>query len=148
MSKSKSLIITSIAGVLLFCVLYLSSEHDIHWYNTFRTIFAIFGEVNALYLLYRWLREPSYEFDPKHVDVEVASGKTIPDSWINPFKIVKEKRKQNDTVNSRTTDDRSQDAGNKTAVPVYVSGRTLGAAGTGQRESPSKPVAEDSTAAS
>lgn len=90
MTKSKAFIITGIASVLLFCVLYLSSSYDIHWYNTFQSIFATYGYIQAMVILYKWLRVPSYESDPKHVDLNVASGKTIPDSWLNPFKIVKE----------------------------------------------------------
>lgn len=92
MTKTKSIIITAIAGALLFCVLYLSDSYDIHWYNAFIKIFAYYGIVQSMVMLYNWLREPSIE--PKHQEnIEVASGKTIPSAWLNPFKVVKEEQK-------------------------------------------------------
>ena len=91
MTKGKSVTITVIAGVLLFCILYLSSSYDIHWYNAFIRIFSYYGVAQALIVLYHWLRTPSVE--PKHTDPEVASGKSIPSSWINPFKAVEEAKK-------------------------------------------------------
>lgn len=91
MTKAKSAIITVVAGVLLFCILYLSSSYDIHWYNAFITIFAYYGIVQSLFMLYNWLRTPSE--DPKHRDITVASGKTIPKTWLDPFKAVEEAKK-------------------------------------------------------
>lgn len=91
MTKGKSIVITVAAAILLFCILYLSSSYDIHWYNVFITIFAYYGIVSSLFTFYNWLRTPSEE--PKHRDITVASGKTIPKTWLDPFKVVEEAKK-------------------------------------------------------
>ncbi len=100
MTKAKSTIVTVVAGALLAGVLYLTWAHDIHSYRLFITIFAYYGVVEALIVLYKWLRMPSVE--PKHQDFEVASGSTIPKSWLNPFKTVEEAKKSESTANDRT----------------------------------------------
>lgn len=121
MTKSKALVITGIASLLLFCVLYLSNCYDIHWYNTFQSIFATYGYIQAMVILYKWLRIPSYESDPKHVDLNVASGKTIPMSWINPFKVVKENKNGQNLAKA----DGFSNARDHANSSVTVSGRTV-----------------------
>ena len=108
MTKFKSGVIAIIAAVLLFCVIYLSYNYNIRWFMTFQNIFAVYGEIMAVVLLYKWVRQPAQE-DPKHIDV-VANGNTIPDSWVNPLKLVKEKK--NDRGQIVATNNGFPDAGN------------------------------------
>ena len=94
MNKLKARIVTGILALFVFTTMYISSGYAVRWYNTFRNIFSIFGEVMALWTFYRWLIEPTE--DPKHADITVASGDTIPDGWLNPFKAIKNaKEKKN-----------------------------------------------------
>lgn len=90
MSRLKSGIITLLAGTLLFYVLYLTGNYSIRTFRVFEGILAAFGYVESIYILYRWLREPSPPEIPSGTDGNemdpVRSGDTIPDSWINPFK--------------------------------------------------------------
>ena len=97
MTRGKSVIITALAAILLFCVLYLSNEYAIRWFKTLEMVLAVYGYIQAVYVFYRWLREPLAPEEPKHIfkqedqDMEpVADGNTIPKTWINPFKSAKE----------------------------------------------------------
>ena len=91
MSKTKARIVTGIVALFLFCTIYVSSGYAIRWYNTFRSIFAVFGEIMALWTLYRWLIEP--DVDPRHIDVPMADDDTILEGWTSPFIKVKETKK-------------------------------------------------------
>ncbi len=122
MTKFKSWVITAVAGLLLFCVLYLSNSYDIRCYRTLQAIFAVFGETMALYVFYKWLREPSVEVDPKHVDITVRSGNTIPNGWLNPFKTVKEEKKNGQNMAKA---DGLSNAGDSTNRTVTVSSRPV-----------------------
>ena len=142
MSKLKSGIITFVGGLLLFCVLYLSWAYNIRWYNTFQAIFAFYGYVQALIIFYKWLRDPVY--DPKHMDEVITSGKTIPDSWINPFKVVKTKEdKHGNTVNRGTASNGLSDARDKKTGSGSISGRTVETVRTGDGDRTSKRLFED-----
>jgi len=122
MSKFKARVVTAVVGLFLFCTIYISSGYAVRWYNTFRTIFAVFGEIMALWTFYRWMVEPPAE-DPKHVDVTVASGDTIPDSWINPFKAIKENK--NGRKQTLAAADGLPHAGNNESRRVHIPGGTV-----------------------
>lgn len=141
MTKFKSGIITVIAGVLLFCVLYLSDCYDYHWYKTLQTIFATYGELMSLVVLYKWLRQPSMDVDPKHLDITVASGETIPKGWLDPFKLVKEKK------NGQTVADKNglQNAGHSENRPGNVSGRPVASVRNSSGANPEHSVSQNST---
>lgn len=150
MTKLKAGIITTIGGVLLFCVLYLSWSYNIRWYNTFQSIFAFYGYIQALIIFYKWLRDPSYEYDPKHMDtVVVASGDTIPNGWLNPFKIVKEKEKKNasDSVNARPASNGLSNAGHSSAGAKPVQSGTVDTVRPGNGESKAEHLFKDCLAA-
>lgn len=120
MSKLKARIVTGILALFVFTTMYISSGYAVRWYNTFRNIFSIFGEAMALWTFYRWLIEPVA--DPKHTDITVASGDTIPDGWINPFKVIKEKKNGKQTV---AKDNGLQDARNPGDRSKSVSSRPV-----------------------
>lgn len=146
MTKIKAGVITTIAAMLLFCVLYLSGSYNIRWYNTFITIFAYYGCVQALVIFYKWLREPSYE--PRHAEEVVASGKTIPKGWIDPFKLVKTKEDDNgSTVNTGADQNGLSNAGNRATGTVPVSGRPVETVRTGDGDRETKPIFKNSAAA-
>lgn len=147
MSKLKSGIITFIAGVLLFCVLYLSWAYSIRWYNTFQSIFAFYGYVQALIIFYKWLREPTYDY--RHLEsVDVASGSTIPSSWLNPFKVTKVKEDKNgNTVNTRTASNGLHDAGHRPAGTKPVQSGTVEPVRTRNGESKAEHLFADCLAA-
>ena len=122
MNKLKARIVTGILALFVFTTMYISSGYAVRWYNTFRNIFSIFGEVMALWTFYRWLIEPVA--DPKHADITVASGDSIPDGWINPFKAIKEKKngqnmaKTNGLQNARNSSIRAQPVSGRAVAPV------------------------------
>ena len=145
MTKLKSCVITGIVAFALFCALYLSSSYAIRWYNTFKTIFATYGYIQAICIFYKWIREPSVE--PRHVECEVASGKTIPNSWINPFSKVKEKNDGSDTANARTTQDGLSNARNNPDRAESVSSGSLGTVWTCDGDYPTEHYTENSAAA-
>jgi len=124
MSKFKARVVTAVVGLFLFCTIYISSGYAVRWYTTFRNIFAIFGELMALWVFYRWMIEPPAE-DPKHVDLPVASGDSIPDSWINPFKVVKEKSKNVRGKQTMAAADGLPHAGDNESRRVHIPGGTV-----------------------
>lgn len=139
MNKTKASVCTGLLALFVFCTLYISSRYAIRWYNTFQNIFSIFGEVMALWTFYRWLIEPVA--DPKHADITVASGDTIPDDWINPFKKVKEKKDGSHMAKS----DGLQDARNPGDRTQPVSGRAVAPVRTGYGEGKANSVTPNCT---
>lgn len=88
MSKWKAGVITVTTAVMLGGILYLTNSYAIRSFRIFEFILAAYGYVQAIYVLYQWLREPVQPETGKHetVDMEpVRSGDTIPKTWINPF---------------------------------------------------------------
>ena len=140
MNKTKARVCTGLLALFVFTTLYISSGYAVRWYNTFRNIFSIFGEVMALWTFYRWLIEPAA--DPKHADITVASGDTIPDGWINPFKVIKEKKNGKQTV---AKDNGLQDARNPGDRSKSVSSRPLEPVRTGNGASKTVTVTQNGT---
>lgn len=146
MTKIKAGIITAITGLLLFCVIYLSASYDYRWYKVLMTIFSYYGCVQALVIFYRFLREPSTE--PRHAEIVVASGKTIPKGWIDPYKLVKTKEDDNgSTVNTRAASDRLSNARNNESGTEPVSGGTVETVRSGDGSRETEPIFKNSAAA-
>ena len=132
MSKLKARIVTGILALFVFTTMYISSGYAVRWYNTFRNIFSIFGEIMALWTFYRWLIEPAA--DPKHTDITVASGDTIPDGWINPFKAIKNAKEKKNGSHMAASDG-LQDARNPGDRSKSVSSRPVEFVRAGNGES-------------
>lgn len=146
MTKLKAGIITTITGVLLFCVIYLSASYDYRWYKVLMTVFAYYGCVQALVIFYKFLREPSA--DPRHAEVVVASGKTIPTSWLDPFKIVNAKEeKDGDTKHTGTEKNGLSNAGNSATGAKPVSSRPVEAVRPGNGSRETEPIFKNGAAA-
>lgn len=141
MSKLKARIVTGILALFVFTTMYISSGYAVRWYNTFRNIFSIFGEVMALWTFYRWLIEPVA--DPKHTDITVASGDTIPDGWINPFKAIKN-AKENKNGSHMAKADGLPDARDNGNRPEPVSSRPVEIVRAGNGEGTTNAIAPDS----
>lgn len=142
MSKLKARIVTGILALFVFTTMYISSGYAVRWYNTFRNIFSIFGEIMALWTFYRWLIEPAA--DPKHTDITVASGDTIPDSWLNPFKAIKnaKEKKNGSHMAARDGLPDARDPGDRyKSVPS----RPVEFVRTGYGESKTDPLAQKGT---
>lgn len=95
----------------------------------------------ALWTFYRWLIEPVA--DPKHTDITVASGDTIPDGWINPFKIIKNAKEKKNGSHMATRDG-LQDARDNGNRPEPVSNRPLVPVRTGYGEGKTNVIAQNS----
>lgn len=146
MTKLKAGIITTITGVLLFCVIYLSASYDYRWYKVLMTVFAYYGCVQALVIFYKFLREPSA--DPRHAEVVVASGKTIPTSWLDPFKIVNAKEeKDGDPKHTGTEKNGLSNAGNNATEAKPVSSRPVESVRPGNGNRTPEHLFEDCLAA-
>ena len=142
MSKLKARIVTGILALFVFTTMYISSGYAVRWYNTFRNIFSIFGEVMALWTFYRWLIEPVA--DPKHTDITVASGDTIPEGWINPFKTIKNAKEKKNGSHMAARDG-LQDARDNGNRPEPVSSRPVEFVRTGNGEGKTNAVAPNRT---
>ena len=142
MNKTKATICTGLLALFVFTTMYISSGYAVRWYNTFRNIFSIFGEIMALWTFYRWLIEPAA--DPKHTDITVASGDTIPDGWINPFKVIKNAKEKKNGSHMATRDG-LQDARDNGNRPESVSSRPVEPVRTGDGESKTDSVAQNCT---
>ena len=86
MSKLKSLAVTLIVTILLGSVMYSAAMHSIRLYRVFISVFGIYGFLQSMYWLFKWLQVPTATYEELREDLyQTAPTEIRGPRWNNPF---------------------------------------------------------------